>query len=537
MVMRHIATYDSTLRDGTQGEGIVFSAEDKLLVVERLDDLGVDYVEGGFPGANTKDASFFKLARGLNLKHTKLAAFTSTRRPRHKAAEDRGLHQVLETEVPVATVFGKSSTLHVSKVLRTTQSENLRMIEDSCAFVKAAGLELVYDAEHFFDGYKLNPNYALKTLKAAWNGGADVLVLCDTNGGCLPWEVAEVVDVVRERLGAPLGIHTHNDADMAAATSLAAIERGCVHVQGTINGYGERCGNANLCSIIPGIELKLRMHAIGKRNLRKLRKLSRYVSELANLAPPRNLPYVGDSAFAHKGGMHIDGVKKEPTSFEHVPPESVGNLRRLLISELAGRSLMLERASVHRKELQKDSPEVKKLAAELVEMESKGYQYEGAEGSFELLMRKTFGGRLELFHRCGFRIISERHEDGTMSSEATIKVRVGDREFHTAAEGKGPVGAMDSALRKALSEFYPQIKNIVLTDYKVRVLDSSDGTASMVRVLIESSDGRQKWGTVGVSHNIIEASYQALLDAIEFGLIHHKRKPRRSAGDSHQGQP
>jgi len=522
--MKHVAIYDCTLRDGTQGEGVVFSAEDKLLVAQRLDEMRFDYIEGGFHGATKKDTEFFKKAQHINLSHAKLCTFGSTRKPREKTAKSAGLAHLLEANVPVATIFGKSSLLHVHKVLRTTEAENLRMIEDSCAFIKKRGLEMVYDAEHFFDGYKLDATYAMKTLEAALNGGADILALCDTNGGSLPWEIADITDAVRERFDAPLAIHTHNDAGMAVASSLAAVQHGACQVQGTVNGYGERCGNADLCSVIPGIELKLGRQTIGKRKLRQLRKLSRYVSELANLPHPKNLPYVGESAFAHKGGMHIDGVRKEPSSFEHVPPESVGNRRRLLISEHAGRSSMLERASEYRGQLDKQSPEIKELAAELVELESKGYQYEGAEGSFDLLIRKVFGGRKELFHRCGFRVTCERREDGTVISEATVKVRLGDREVHTAAEGKGPVGAIDNALRKALSEFYPEIKNITLTDYKVRVLDSGDGTGSDVRVLIESSNGHEDWGTVGVSHNIIEASYQALLDAIEYGLIHAKRQ-------------
>jgi len=525
--MKHVSIYDCTLRDGTQGEGVAFSVEDKLLVVQRLDEMGFDYVEGGFPGATKRDAEFFRAARSLKLRHARLAAFSSTCRPRQKPGEHAGLRRVVEAGVPVATVFGKSSVFQVRKVLRTSRAENLRMITASCAFAKRHGLEMVYDAEHFFDGYALNPGYALETLEAALEGGADLLVLCDTNGGSLPWEVAEVVDAVRSRFDAPLGIHTHNDAGMAVAVGLAAVRHGCVHVQGTVNGYGERCGNADLCSVIPGLELKLGLHAVGKRNLRRLRELSRYVSELANLAHPENLPYVGESSFAHKGGMHIDAVRKDPASFEHVAPESVGNHRRLLISEHAGRATVLDWALRYRRELQKQSPEVKKLTAELVDLENKGYQYEGAEGSFELLMRKVFGRRQELFHRCGFRIICERRDDGTMLSEATIKVRLGDREVHTAAEGHGPVGAIDNALHKALSEFYPDINDIVLTDYKVRVLDSADGTASDVRVLIESSDGHRKWGTVGVSHNIIEASYQALLDAIEYGLTLARGRRRR----------
>ena len=532
--MKHVAVYDCTLRDGTQGEGIVFSAEDKLLVVQRLDKMGFDYIEGGFPGATKKDAEFFEKARQLRLSHAKLSAFGSTRKPRAKAGKSTGLERLLKANVSVATIFGKSSLLHVRKVLRTTEAENLRMIEESCAFIKGHGLEMVYDAEHFFDGYKLDADYAMKTLGAALDGGADILVLCDTNGGSLPWEVADIVDAVRERLDAPLGIHTHNDAGMAVANSLTAVQHGACHVQGTVNGYGERCGNADLCSVIPGLELKLGRRTIGKLKLRRLHELSRYVSELANLSHPKNLPYVGESAFAHKGGMHIDGVRKEPSSFEHVPPESVGNRRRLLISEHAGRSSMIERASKYREQLDKQSSEIKKLAAELVELESKGYQYEGAEGSFDLLMRKAFGGRKELFHRCGFRVTCERREDGTIISEATVKVRLGDREVHTAAEGRGPVGAIDNALRKALSEFYPEIKNIGLTDYKVRVLDSGEGTGSDVRVLIESTNGHEDWGTVGVSHNIIEASYQALLDAIEYGLIHAKRK--RGKGGPKSGE-
>ncbi len=531
--MKHVSVYDCTLRDGTQGEGITFSVEDKLLVVQRLDEMGFDTVEGGFPTATTKDREFFKKAGALRLRHARLAAFGSTRKPREKAGKSAGLTGLLKADVPVATIFGKSSLLHVRKVLRTSQAENLRMIEDSCGFVTRRGLEMVYDAEHFFDGYKLDTDYALKTLEAAVAGGADVLVLCDTNGGSLPSEVADIIDVVQDRFETPVGIHTHNDAGLAVATTLTAVQRGVRHVQGTVNGYGERCGNADLCAIIPGIELKLGLHAIGKRKLRKLHWLSRYVSELANLAHPKNLPYVGESAFAHKGGMHIDGVRKEPTSFEHVPPESVGNQRRLLVSEHAGRSSVLDQAAKFSDKLDKQSPEIKKLAKELVDLESKGYQYEGAEGSFDLLMRKAFGGRKELFHRCGFRVICERRDDGTMVSEATVKVRLGDREVHTAAEGKGPVGAMDNALRKALTEFYPTIGNVSLTDYKVRVLDSKFGTGSDVRVLIESTDGQKTWGTVGVSHNIIEASYEALLDAIEYGLIHGAAGVKKSrAGGS-----
>ena len=521
--MKHVAVYDCTLRDGTQGEGVVFSAEDKLLVVQRLDEMGFDYVEGGFPGATRKDVEFFKLLRRLKLKHAKVAAFGSTRRPRVKTGKSKGLAALLKADTPVVTVFGKSSLLHVRKVLKASDVQNLRMIESSCAFIKKRGRELVYDAEHFFDGYKLDAAYAMKSLEAAVNGGADVLVLCDTNGGSLPSEVAEIVDAVRERFDVPLGIHTHNDAGMAVANSLTAVQHGACHVQGTMNGYGERCGNADLCSIIPGIELKLKLNAIGKRKLRKLHGLSRYVSELANLAHPKNLPYVGESAFAHKGGMHVDGVRKVSESFEHVPPESVGNARRLLISEHAGRSSIIERAAQFQPKLDKQSPQIKELISELVELESKGYQYEGAEGSFDLLMRKAFGGRKELFSRCGFRVMCERRDDGTMVSEATVKVRFHDREIHTAAEGKGPVGAIDNALRKALAQYYPEIKQIALSDYKVRVLDSGDGTGSDVRVLIESTDGRKKWGTVGVSQNIIEASYEALVDAIEYGLIHAER--------------
>lgn len=523
-MMQRVVIYDCTLRDGSQGEGVVFSAEDKLLVAQRLDEMGFDYIEGGFPGAAKKDGELFRRARKLDLKHAKLAAFSSTRRPRQKAHQAAGLRAALESGAPVATIFGKGSVLHVDKVLKTSKAENLRMIEDSCALAREHDLETIYDAEHFFDGYKLDAAYALKTLAAAVDGGAEVLVLCDTNGGSLPWEIADIVDVVRGRFDVPLGIHTHNDAGLAVAVSLTAVRHGCVHVQGTVNGYGERCGNADLCSIIPDLELKMGMRTIGKRKLRKLRELSRYVSELANLPHPKNLPYVGESAFAHKGGMHIDGVRKEPSSFEHVDPELVGNSRRLLISELAGRSSMLDRMSKYRDELKKDSPEVKELIEELVDLENRGYQYEGAEASFDLLMRKAFGLRQELFHRCGFRIMSERREDGSILSEATIKVRLGDREVHTAAEGRGPVSAIDNALRKALVEFHPEIKDISLADYKVRVIDSSGGTRSDVRVLIESTDGHQQWGTVGVSHNIIEASYIALLDAIEYGLLLSKQK-------------
>ena len=516
--MRRIQVYDSTLRDGAQGEGISFSTEDKLRIAAKLDELGIDYIEGGFPGANPKDREFFRRIRETPLSKSKITAFGSTRRGGVAPEDDPGLKGLVEAGVSVATVFGKSWDLHVDDVLRVTKDENLKMIEESVAFLKAQGLEVIYDAEHFFDGYQADPDYALATLQAAHAGGPDCIVLCDTNGGSLPFSVTEAIERVRGTLTCPLGIHVHNDAGMAVANSVLAVQMGVDQVQGTINGYGERCGNANLCSVIPTIRLKLGLECLDG-HLDGLTEASRFVSELANLSHNEHQPYVGNSAFAHKGGMHVDAVRKNPRSFEHVEPELTGNVRRFLISELSGRSTILAKAEKYNPDLKKDTPEVNQLRDVLEDLEHQGYLFEGAEGSFELLLMRTFGKYQELFHRVGFRVIIEKREDGTLLSEATIKVRLHDEEVHTAAEGDGPVNALDNALRKALTEWYPDIAAIDLTDYKVRVIDEKAGTASKVRVLIESSDGHTSWGTVGVSENLVEASWQALVESIEYGLL------------------
>lgn len=524
-----ILIYDATLREGSQAEGIAFSTEDRLRIAEELDLLGVHYVEGGFPASNPSAREFFKRASSLRLRHARLAAFGSTRRKFHQPENDPGLAAILETGVRVVTLVGKSWELHVRDVLRCTLKQNLQMIEDSVQFLRGEGLEVIFDAEHFFDGYKDNPKYALETLEAAVRGGASMLCVCDTNGGSLPHEISQIVSDVMERCPAPVGIHAHNDCGLAVANSLAAVRAGATQVQCTINGYGERCGNANLCTIVPNLVLKMGIPCIERRHLERLTHLSRLVSELANVAPDERQPYVGSSAFAHKGGMHIDAVQKNARTYEHADPAVVGNQRRLLLSEHSGRSLILLGAHKYADHLDKDAPEVQELSRLLNELEHQGYQFEAAEGSFELLMMKTFGRRKELFHRAGFRIIVEQREDGTQLAEATIKVRLGDRTVHTAAEGDGPVNALDNALRKALAEFYPAIRRIKLSDYKVRVLNKG-GTASKVRVLIQSTDGRSTWGTVGVSENIIDASWQALLDSIEYGLMY--RTIHKAAGKS-----
>ena len=521
--MDRVRIYDATLRDGTQGEGISLSVEDKLLIVKRLDDVGIDYIEGGYPGSNPKDREFFRLVRNQTLKHSRMVAFGSTRRARVNAEDDSSLRGIVESGAPAAAIFGKTWDLHVKEVLKTSLKNNLRMIEDSVAFLKAAGLEVVYDAEHFFDGYKENPEYALATLQAAETGGADWLALCDTNGGTLTWDLVEAVREAKASVTAPIGIHTHNDSGLAVANSLAAVQCGATQVHGTINGYGERCGNADLCVVVPTLELKMNKPCLPGGNLSKLTELSLYVAEIANQALNERCPYVGNSAFAHKGGMHLDAMQKNALTYEHVDPTLVGNRRRLLLSELSGRSLILDKAREYDPNVKKDSPAIQRLFDELRERELQGYLFEGAEGSFQLLLMKAFNKHRELFHRVGFRIIVDKTAEG-LKSEATIKIGLGDRQVHTAAEGGGPVDALDSALRKAVQEFYPQIANIHLTDYKVRVLDGGTGTASKVRVLIETTDNETLWGTVGVSENLIEASWQALVDSLEYGLLYKKAR-------------
>jgi 2-isopropylmalate synthase len=516
-----VQIYDTTLRDGAQAAGISFSSADKLLIVEKLDDLGVPYIEGGWPGATPKEESFFKEARRLKLKQARLAAFGSTRKTHHAVHSDPQIKALLEAETPVVTIFGKSWTLHVQKVLGTTLEENLSMIRDSVHFLKSHGREVVYDAEHFFDGYHEDPGYAIKTLKAAQEGGADCIALCDTNGGTLTLKIQEVVETVKKHIKVPLGIHVHNDAGLAVANSVVAVQSGVVQVQGTINGYGERCGNANLCSIIPNLQLKLGYSCLPSEKTKTLVEVSRFVDEIANMRHDERAPYVGIDAFAHKGGTHVHAVQKVSKSFEHIDPEEVGNRRRILVSEMSGRSNVMVKAIELGVDLTKEEhdPQIRKIVQELKNFEHQGYEYEGAEASFKLLMRKVLEKHKNFFELEGFRVIVEKQGKARPHCEATIKVKVDGMSEHTAAEGDGPVNALDNALRKALISFYPNLSKVHLEDFKVRVLDAKAGTEAKVRVLIETKDDQDIWGTVGVSENIIEASWEALVDSLEYKLL------------------
>ncbi len=492
--------FDTTLRDGTQSEGLSLSVEDKLKIAGLLDGFGVHYVEGGWPGSNPKDADFFRRARSLSLRHAKLVAFGATRKAGVKAEEDPNLRALVAAETPAVSLFGKSWTLHVRHVLETTPEENLAMIADSVAFMKGRGKEVIYDAEHFFDGYRAEPVYALSTLRAAARAGADWIVLCDTNGGSLPAWVADV----------------HNDGELAVANTLAAVEAGCRQVQGTINGYGERCGNANLVSIIPALQLKMGMKAVPPESLARLTDLARSVSEIANLNPDPHAPYVGVSAFAHKGGVHVAAVEKLAASYEHVPPEVVGNRRHVVVSELSGRGNVRVKAD----ELGVAAlGRERELLARVKELENEGYQFEAAEGSFELLLRRRQPDYVPPFELLDVVVVSQRRRGEAMIAEATVKLRVGTETVHTAAEGDGPVHALDRALRKALLPHYPALAEVRLADYKVRILDPEAATGARTRVLIEAARGEERWSTLGVSKNIIEASGQALADSLELPLL------------------
>ncbi|MBU0701822.1 citramalate synthase [bacterium] len=518
-----IFIYDTTLRDGTQMEGINFSFEDKIRIAKRLDHLGVHYIEGGWPGSNPKDIRFFEEMKNIQLTHAKLTAFGSTRRAKIAVYKDPNIQALLAAQTGAICIFGKTWDLHVKEALNIFLEENLDLIRESIAYLKKHDKEVIYDAEHFFDGFKSNQRYALSTLEAAVDAGADTIVLCDTNGGSMPHEIEAAIAGVKRVVKIPLGIHTHNDSDMAVANTITAIKMGCCHVQGTINGYGERCGNANLCSIIPNLKLKMGIDCLDDEQLKSLTEVSRYVSELANMIPQTHQPFVGVSAFAHKGGIHVSGVKKNPFTYEHTQPELVGNSRRVLISELAGQSSILHKAEEYNIDLSKDTEDVKKILKKVKELEDAGYQFEGADASFELLMKKTVGDYESSFTLKGFKIIVEKKGD-EMISEATIRVEVANElEYNAVAKGDGPVDALDKALREVLEEVYPVLKGVHLTDYKVRVLDAKDGTAAKVRVLIESSDLNETWGTVGVSENLIEASYQALKDSIEY-VLHRRRE-------------
>ncbi|HKP94243.1 MAG TPA: citramalate synthase [Fibrobacteria bacterium] len=522
--MKTVKIYDTTLRDGSQAKGISFSLEDKLVIARKLDQFGVDYIEGGWPNpTNPLDIEFFVRARSMEWRHAKIAAFGSTCRPKGNPAEDMVLKYLVETKAPVITLFGKSWDLHVTEVLRTTLEENLRMIRESVAYLKQNAEEVVYDAEHFFDGFQANPEYALRTVEAARAGGADVIVLCDTNGGQLPWRIEEVTALMKARLGCPVGVHLHNDTGTGVANSLAAVRAGAVHVQGTINGFGERCGNANLTVIIAALQLKMGIPVVSGEQLKGLRALSLSVGEIANLADDIRQPYVGEAAFAHKGGAHIDGVMKLARSFEHIDPALVGNARDFIVSNQSGSSLVWDKINAMVPDLDKRSPQVAAILADVKQKEDEGYHFEIADASFQLLARRKLGMWKDRFEFLGFRSIEERRENGEVYSEFTIKLKVGDEVEHTAAEGNGPVDAMNAATWKALRRFFPALAHIEVIDYKVRVLDNNKGTGAKVRVWIRFHDRtrpeQEPWGTLGVSTNIIEASWLALLDGINYKLL------------------
>ena len=510
--------YDTTLRDGTQGEGISLSVEDKIKIAQRLDQFGIDFIEGGWPGSNPKDMAFFEQIRNVPLQHAKITAFGSTCRPHVQAAEDANLQALIASGAKAAAIFGKSWDLHVTDALKTTLEENLRMVADSVSFLKGQGLTTLFLAEHFFDGYKANQDYAVQVLEAAQQAGADWIVLCDTNGGSLPTEIYDIVKSVRGRLEVPLGIHPHNDCGVAVANALAAVQAGATQVQGTINGIGERCGNVNLVSVIPNLQLKLGYDCVSKEQLQGLTQLARYVAEIANMILPNNQPFVGNSAFAHKGGIHVSAVLRDPKTYEHMEPQAVGNKRRVLVSELAGQSNLLAKMEELDIDLSLDREEAREVMKLIKEREFQGYQYEGAEASLTLLLLEASGKLKNLFDLDSFKILMEKSAERAITSEATVKITINQDTVHTAADGNGPVNALDNAMRKALERYYPCISRMSLTDYKVRVLDENGATAAKVRVLIESACDGEKWSTVGVSTNVIEASWEALADSIRYLL-------------------
>lgn len=524
--MRKIKIYDTTLRDGCQAEDISFSAEDKVRIARKLDDIGMHYIEGGWPGANPKDNEFFERVRREPLRFSRVAAFGATHRPGTKPGKDPLLKKLVDSGAAVATIVGKTWDLHARDVLGIGLDENLDLIHATIKYLKPRFEEVVFDAEHFFDGFKNNEDFALKALEAAGDAGAAWLVLCDTNGGSLPAEIEKAVKMARKTISVPLGIHTHNDGEMAVANTLVAVGLGADMAQGTINGFGERCGNANLCSVIPNLQLKMGMECLPSKKLSQLTGLSRFVNELANIRHGTHQPYVGNSAFAHKGGIHVSAIRKNSRTYEHIRPELVGNRQRVLISDQAGRSNILYKAAEYGIDLKSSDPAVTKVLQSLKDLENKGFQFEGAEGSFELLIKKAEKKKKKYFDLKGFRVIVEkRKEDEEPISEATVKLFVGDHLEVTASEGNGPVDALDGAIRKALVKFYPSLKDVKLYDFKVRILDEKSGAAASPRVLIESGDASGKWGTVGVSSNIIEASWQALIDSLEYKLHKDKIEP------------
>jgi len=524
-----IQLYDTTLRDGAQREGISFSAVDKLAIARKLDEIGIPFIEGGWPGSNPKDVEFFKKARSLALHNALIVAFGSTRRPKGKAKTDANLQALVNADVKVVTIVGKSSDLQVTQVLETDLEENLSMIADSIGYLKAKDLTVFLDAEHFFDGFKTNPSYSMRVLEVAAKAGADCLVLCDTNGGALPNEITCAIDAAKKLTTTPLGIHAHNDSELGVANTLAAVNAGVIQVQGTINGYGERCGNANLCSIIPALKLKMGIDCATNEQLAKLTEVSHFISEVANLPPDAFSPYVGSSAFSHKGGLHVAGMTKWSGSYQHIDPTQVGNQPKVLVSELSGKRNIIYKSREKGIDLSLQGKEAEKLLEQVKILESRGFQYENAEASFELLLHRAKPDYHPPFTLVDFMVVVEsrrrlptRRSPEETLSEAMIKVKVGSEVIHTAAEGNGPVNALDAALRKALLQFYPSLAQIRLVDYKVRILEESFGTGSQVRVLIQSSDGLVEWRTVGSSTNIIEASWLALVDSLEYWLIKQK---------------
>ena len=516
--MKKVKIYDTTLRDGMQAEGVSFSVEDKLLVARKLDEFGVHYIEGGYPQSNPKEQEFFSRVKEIPFSNSKMAAFGSTRRANTKAEDDVCIGALLASETPAVTMEGKSWDFHVRNVLRCSLDENLAMCAESAAYVKKQGREVIFDAEHFFDGYKNNPDYAMKVLQAAAESGADALILCETNGGCLPHEVYDITKAVSNAFpGIEVGIHCHNDTDCAVANSLAAVHAGATQVQGTINGMGERTGNANLCTIIPNLTLKMDTETVANEKMGALTEVSRFVFEIANFSPASNMPYVGESAFAHKGGLHIDAIRKNEKTYEHINPTQVGNERRFLISELSGSSNVLDK--LEKRKMVTDKAMAQKILKRVQQLENEGYQFETAEASFDLLIKKEMGTYQESFDLVKYHIDVERNSDKRMVTEATVKLKVNGNTVHVVSEGDGPVNALDGALRKALEPSYPNLKNMNLIDYKVRVVNARAGTAAKVRVVIESRDSEGLWGTVGVSENIVEASWHALVDSIEYKLL------------------
>jgi 2-isopropylmalate synthase len=515
-----ISIFDTTLRDGSQGESISFSLEDKLLIAQMLDELGIDYIEGGWPSSNPKDKEFFVRARELKLRHARLTAFGSTRLPKNSVQTDRSVLGLIETGTPTVSIFGKSWDLHTRRALGVTEEQNLQLISETVGFLKQHGKELIYDAEHFFDGYNANPDFALRTLEAAQKAGADVLCLCDTNGGTLPGRVAEVVAEVRRRFDGVIGIHTHNDCDVAVANALAAVEQGATHVQGCINGYGERCGNANLCSIIANLELKMGHNVIGPEKLAHLTTLARAIADIANLTPRGEQPFVGKSAFAHKGGVHVSAILKDSATYEHIPPEKVGNTQRVLVSDLSGQSNILYMLKQHGLEEHLDEKKRRELLEQIKHMEFLGYELESAEGTFELLVYEALHPETQFFDVKHYEVVTRMTDDGRSSSTGTVTIAETNQVHTATAIGAGPVHALDLCLRKCISSLYPHLKQASLTDYKVRVLDSRNNTAAKVRVLVQwAHDGGKSWSTVGVSDNIIEASWKALVDGARLDLI------------------